>query len=160
MKKEAKEKIKNIKEIPSKIKEIKLQGMDESKLEENINEIEREEFREFITTGQMTAPVLESLDEEEQVQQVKEISVPRPATAVDQRPIYAARPAEEDERIYTTGARRPDITLRPETESAIRRENPFEASEIARRGGSEVTEKEYEHLKPQKDDKKKKTYEW
>lgn len=53
-------KVKEIREKPSKIKNVKEKEIDESPLEEEVEQTSNQQFTEFISTGRTNVPVLES----------------------------------------------------------------------------------------------------
>jgi len=139
-------KVKIIKEISPKKKEIKT----ESELEEDISDIEDEEFGEFISTGGASAPVLEA---SEMTQEIPVEALPTPAPLVGgpefERISYTTgRPVAESEeemkRKYN-----PSIEAQPIKErEIIRNQQTFRNRELAGIGDSDE-EREQKYMTPE-----------
>lgn len=113
-KKPKEKKIKIIEEAPPKIKEVKEEG-EESELEEEIEEESEEQFQQFISSGRLGLPVLESGQD-----------VPAQGEAPERREIQPAAPEEPEEgrSPYEVRSATPEESERKYEAILIRGEQP------------------------------------
>lgn len=119
-------KIKKVREIPSKIKEVKLKIVEPSQseeLEEKIEDSEQEEFQEFMTSRESVAPVLKQSEESQSLEEQTRSSQPTETQSSAERnfsyqsrarsPYSSPQTQNQEEEQYRTAEQTPNITLAP-----------------------------------------------
>ena len=118
-------KIKKIREIPSKIKEVKLKIVElaqSEELEEKIEDANQEEFQEFMTSRESVVPVLKQSEESQSLEEQT-----RPSQADESQsgernfsyqlraraPYSSPQTQNQEEEQYRTAEQTPNITLAP-----------------------------------------------
>jgi len=158
-------KVKILKEISSKKKEIKkVKGKEDKSLEEEIQETEVQDFQQFVTTGKILSPVLKR-----EVEDIEEISVsstserrtdPTPSTGTSYTPRSQTQEQGPEYTPSTTGFTATMRELSPRTSTGI-----FHAAEERGRirrstGEIEMNEQEKYKIEKKEPQQKRRKYPW